>query len=183
MQFFQQTLQQSADHAKAKTLISKVRLIKEKKEQAAKAANKNKLDDAINSYTQALEVDTNNKGLQTILLAERGFVYLKQKKVDLAQKDCDRAIELDSKCFEALLLKAKCLFEKEVYGEVVSMLETMNTTDRHAQQKKKFPLEEKLTYEKVFLKLHNILTTSQNRYIDSFLGVKEYVETHLQHKV
>jgi len=141
LQFFQQTLQQSADHTKAKTLISKVKLIKEKKEQAAKAANKNKLDDAINSYTQALEVDTNNKGLQTILLAERGFVYLKQKKVDLAQKDCDKALELDSKCFEALLLKAKCLFEKEVYGEVVSMLETMNTTDRHAQQKKKSEAE------------------------------------------
>ena len=39
--------------------------------------------------------------------------------------------------FEAQLLKAGCLFDTAQYGETVSMLETMNTTDRHKQQKKK----------------------------------------------
>ena len=49
--------------------------------------------------------------------------------------------------------------------------------------KKNFSSSERETYQKVLKNLHNILTTSQNKYIDSFLGVKQYVEKHLKNKV
>ena len=49
--------------------------------------------------------------------------------------------------------------------------------------KKNFSSGERGTYQRVFKNLHNILTTSQNKYIDSFLGVKQYVEKHLKNKV
>ena len=42
---------------------------------------------------------------------------------------------------------------------------------------------EKRTYTKVFNKLNDILTGANNTYIESFLGVKEYVETHLKDKI
>ena len=49
--------------------------------------------------------------------------------------------------------------------------------------KKKIPANEKNSYETVFNNLHDILTGANNKYIESFLGVKEYVEEHLQDKV
>ena len=42
---------------------------------------------------------------------------------------------------------------------------------------------ERRTYTKVFNKLDEILTGANNTYIESFLGVKEYVETHLKDKI
>ena len=54
---------------------------------------------------------------------------------------------------------------------------------RMLNTKKNFSSAERGTYQRVFKSLHNILMTSQNKYIDSFLGVKQYVEKHLKNKV
>ena len=43
--------------------------------------------------------------------------------------------------------------------------------------------DKKSGYEIVFEQLHDILMRAENKYIQSFLGVKEYVETHLKDKV
>ena len=135
--FYQQTLTQNPEHEVAKTYISRVRMLKERKDNALKAANKNKLDEAVNYFSQAIEVDPGNKNMQSYLLAERGAVYLRQKKPDLALKDCEASLQADASCSEAQILKGKCLFETEQYGEALSIFETMNTTDRQAQQKKR----------------------------------------------
>ena len=42
---------------------------------------------------------------------------------------------------------------------------------------------EKATYEKMFKMLHMTLIEADNKYIKSFLGVKEYVEKHLRGRV
>ena len=42
---------------------------------------------------------------------------------------------------------------------------------------------ERNAYETVFNKLHVILTNANNKYIETFLGVKEYIETHLKDRV
>ena len=42
---------------------------------------------------------------------------------------------------------------------------------------------ERNKYETVFKNLHEILTGANNKYIKSFLGVKDYVEEHLKDKV
>ena len=49
--------------------------------------------------------------------------------------------------------------------------------------RKNIPSNKRSTYETVFNKLHDILTEADNKYINSFIGVKEYVETHLKDKV
>lgn len=49
--------------------------------------------------------------------------------------------------------------------------------------RKKVSSREQNSYRRVFDKLHGILTEADNKYIKSFLGVKEYVETHLKDKV
>ncbi|MGI9458930.1 MAG: hypothetical protein ACR2NF_02935 [Pirellulales bacterium] len=45
------------------------------------------------------------------------------------------------------------------------------------------PKKERVTYETVFKQLHGILMNAGNRYIQSYLGVKDYVEQHLKDKV
>ena len=138
---FQQTIIQSADHTRAKTFVAKIKLLKEKKDNACKAANKNKLDEAVNLFSQAIDIDPINQSMRSYLLAERGNVYLKQKKPGLALQDCEASLQADSSSFDAQILKAKCLNETQQFGEALSILETMNTTDRHAQQKKKSEAE------------------------------------------
>ena len=50
--------------------------------------------------------------------------------------------------------------------------------------KRSIPNREQATYKSVFEKLHKILTEkASNRYLESYLGVKDYVETHLKDKV
>jgi hypothetical protein len=48
---------------------------------------------------------------------------------------------------------------------------------------KSVPNSQRNNYEIVFNKLHAILCEAGNKYIESFLGVKEYVETHLKDKI
>ena len=135
--YFQQTIVHCPDHQRALTFMSKARLIKEKRDAAQKAFNKNKPEDAITLFTLALNIDPRNQGVRTSLLADRGSAFLKIKKPQLALKDCEESLQIDASNFDAQYLKARCLFESEQFGETVSMLETMNTTDRQAQQRKR----------------------------------------------
>ena len=49
--------------------------------------------------------------------------------------------------------------------------------------KLKISQKEKPIYEAVFNHLHKILMKAKNKYIQSFLGVKKYVERRLKNKV
>ena len=135
--FYQQTLNQRPDHQPAKTYISRVRLLKERRDNAVKAAAKNKLDDAVNMFSLSIEVDPSNKNMQSHLLAERGLIYLKQKKHDLALRDCEASLRANSSCTEATVLKGKCFYETEQWGEALGIFENLNTTDSQAQRKMK----------------------------------------------
>ena len=54
---------------------------------------------------------------------------------------------------------------------------------RMLNTKKTIANSERNSYERVFSKLHNILMEADNKYIKLFLGVKEYVETHLKDRI
>ncbi|KAL7532185.1 hypothetical protein ACHAWF_004044 [Thalassiosira exigua] len=45
------------------------------------------------------------------------------------------------------------------------------------------PKRQKDTYERVFKQLHGIIMNAGNKYIQSYTGVKDYVERHLKNKV
>ena len=138
---FRQTLEFAPQHQKAKILLARVKLLAEKREAACKAASKNKVEEAVTLYSEALQVDPTNKKVRLGLLVERGSLYLKQRKAQLGYSDCEAALLIDPNHSAALVLKARCLVESHNYGEAVRILETMNTTDRQAQQKKKHMAE------------------------------------------
>ena len=47
----------------------------------------------------------------------------------------------------------------------------------------KISTKENISYRTVFKKVHNILMEADDKYIKSFLGVKEYFETYLKDKI
>ena len=134
---FRQTLQFNPGHQTAKILLDRVKVLTEKREAARKAASRNKVEEAVSLFSQALQVDPANKKVRLGLLVERGTLLLKQKKAQLGYQDCEAALLIEQNNSEALVLKARCLLESRNFGEAVRILETMNTTDRQAQQKKK----------------------------------------------
>ena len=54
---------------------------------------------------------------------------------------------------------------------------------RMLNMRKSVPNCQRANYERGFSKLHAIMIEADNKYIKSFLGVKEYVETHLKDKI
>ena len=64
----------SKDHERAKTLLNKAKLFKEKKDLALRALNEARLEDAENIYTEAIGIDPRNKGTNANLLADRAEV-------------------------------------------------------------------------------------------------------------
>ena len=54
---------------------------------------------------------------------------------------------------------------------------------RMMNMKKNISAKDRNNYITVFKKLHTVLMEADNKYIKSFLGVKDYIETHLKDKV
>ena len=70
----------------------------------------------------------------------------------------------------------KCVQTYFYGGNEATKWRMMNT-------KKKIANNEQESYERVFSMLHTILMEADNKYIKSFLGVKEYIERHLKDKI
>ena len=129
-------LQINKEHERAKTLLGKARKFKEKRELAARAEAEGRLEDAERSLTEALQIDTRNKGTNANLLAERAELFSKLDMLDSCVKDCEEALKLDQSCLAALLQRAKCHMETAEWEQAVRIMERMNSRDRHNQQTK-----------------------------------------------
>ena len=70
----------------------------------------------------------------------------------------------------------KCVQTYFYGGDEVTKWRMMN-------MKKKISAKDRNNYVTVFKKLHTVLMEVDNKYIKSFLGVKDYIETHLKDKV
>lgn len=134
---FQQVLQLSKDHERAKTLLGKSKQFKEKKDLAVKAVNEARLEDAERIYTEAIAIDQRNKGTNANLLADRAEVYFRMKRIPECVSDCEASLELDQGCLAAMLQRAKCHMENKEWEAGVRIFERMNNRDRHNQQSKK----------------------------------------------
>ena len=86
---FRQTLEFSPKHQTARILLDRVKLLTDKREAASRAVSKNKVEEAVSLYSQALQVDPANKKVRLDLLVERGSLYLKQKKSLDASQPCE----------------------------------------------------------------------------------------------
>jgi len=78
-----------------------------------------KYKDAVDLYTQALDIDPQNKGTNSKILQNRAMASIKLKEFKSAIADCSRALELDPTYLKARKTKAKALGESGNWEEAV----------------------------------------------------------------
>ncbi|GAB1600936.1 dnaJ homolog subfamily C member 7-like isoform X1 [Argonauta hians] len=118
-QHFQQVLKLVPDHKKSREIYKKAKLIMTKKEEGNQAFRQGNLEEAYKLYSEALNVDSNNKFTNSKLYFNRATVSAKLRKLEESVEDCTKAIELDDTYVKAYLRRAKSYTDLEKYDEAV----------------------------------------------------------------
>lgn len=116
---FRQALSCDPDFKEAVRYLKMVRKLDQMKEDGNAHFKASRYQQAVDVYTQALEVDPLNKGTNSKILNNRAMCYSKLKQWELAIKDCDRAIQLDPSYTKARKTRAKALGEGGDWEEAV----------------------------------------------------------------
>jgi DnaJ family protein C protein 7 len=108
---FRQAINCDPDFKQAIDYMKMVRNLERLKNDGNAAFKAGKFQEAVKTYTQALEVDPSNKSTNSKILQNRALCYTRIKKWTEAITDCDKALELDPGYTKARKTRAKALGE------------------------------------------------------------------------
>lgn len=114
----------------------RAKILKKKKDDGNEAYKSCKFQEAINLYTQALEIDPLNKKTNAKLYFNRATVLARLTKLKDAIADCTAALNLDENYLKALLRRAKCYMDLAEYDEAVKDYEKACKMDKSRDNKK-----------------------------------------------
>ncbi|KAJ8319898.1 hypothetical protein KUTeg_001485 [Tegillarca granosa] len=143
----------------------KAKLLNAKKEEGNTAFRGGKLDEAYRLYTEALQIDPNNKFTNSKLYNNRATVSAKLGKVKEAADDCTKAIELDENYVKAYLRRAKCYMDLEQYEDAVRDYEKVCKMDKNKENSRLLQdakLELKKSKRKDYYKILGITKNASN---------------------
>ncbi|KAF9636763.1 Tetratricopeptide TPR-1 [Lasiodiplodia theobromae] len=129
IQHFRQALSCDPDFKDAIKWLRTVQKLDRMKEEGNQAFKSGKYQEAVNTYTQALEIDPQNKGTNSKLLQNRATANIKLKNYQQSVDDCTRALELDSSYLKARKTKAKALGELGKYDAAIQELNAIKETN------------------------------------------------------
>lgn len=156
---FQQVLRLAPDHQRARRVYKQAKSLKTKKEDGNAAFKKGKLQEALQLYTEALEIDPNNSSTNSKLYFNRATVHARLNNTQEAVADCTKAIELDSGYIKAYLRRAKCYMSSGEYEEAVRDYEKVCNMDRSSEHRRLLAdakLELKKSKRKDYYKILNL---------------------------
>jgi DnaJ family protein C protein 7 len=119
IQHFRQALACDPDFKDAVKYLRMVQKLDRTKEEGNTHFKAGRLQEAVDVYTAALEIDPTNKGTNSKILNNRAMCYTKLKQWDDVIKDCDQAIKLDPSYTKARKTRAKALGEGGDWEEAV----------------------------------------------------------------
>ncbi|KAM0196577.1 hypothetical protein ACHAPI_005752 [Fusarium lateritium] len=123
-----------------------------------------RLQPAIEKYTNALDIDPSNKGMNSKLLQNRAQCKIKLKQYDDAIADCERAISLDPGYTKARKTKANALGGAERWEDAVKewkAIQELEPEDRNiAREIRKAELELKKAQRKDYYKIVGVEKTA-----------------------
>ncbi|KZF24144.1 TPR-like protein [Xylona heveae TC161] len=122
LQHFRQALNCDPDFKDAVKNLRMVQKLDRMKSEGNAAFQGRRYQEAVDMYTQALQVDPSNKGINSKLLQNRAMASIKLKNFKQAIADCTRALELDSSYLKARKTRAKALGESGDWEEAVKEL-------------------------------------------------------------
>jgi DnaJ family protein C protein 7 len=116
---FERALTLDPDHKKAKAMRVKSKSLKDKKEKGNEFFKTGKFREALQIYTEALEIDPLNKDINSKLYYNRALVDTKLGNIRDAVKDCTDALKINGQYTKALIKRARCQYDLENYEEAV----------------------------------------------------------------
>ncbi|KAF2267852.1 TPR-like protein [Lojkania enalia] len=119
IQHFRQALSCDPDFKDAVKNLRMVQKLERMKEEGNSAFKANRYQEAVDTYTMALEVDPSNKNTNSKILQNRALCYTRLKNWTPAIADCDKALELDPSYAKARKTRAKALGESGNWEEAV----------------------------------------------------------------
>jgi len=133
---FQHVLRMAPDHAKARDIYRRAKLLKSKKEEGNESFKNGRFQEAFDTYTSALAIDANNRTTNAKLYFNRAVVLVKMNKLKEALGDCNQAISLDETYVKAYLRRAKCHMDLEQYEDAVRDYEKINKMEKNREYKR-----------------------------------------------
>jgi DnaJ family protein C protein 7 len=106
-----------------------MQLLENRKKEGNDAFSSGRHQEAYDIYTECINIDPENGGLNATLYANRAAAAMKLGKNAEAAQDCSKAIELDPNYLKAYTRRANCYLALEQYEEAVRDLEKAQQLD------------------------------------------------------
>jgi DnaJ family protein C protein 7 len=144
-------------------VLKKIQLLKTKKEEGNEAFGAGRAAEAVQLYTEALNVFPDAIGINSTLFSNRAAAHMKIRNYQEALDDCNKAIELDETNLKAYRRKATCETALEKFEEAVRTYEKACKLDPENRELKGLLKEAKLELKKSKRKnYYKILDISPN---------------------
>jgi DnaJ family protein C protein 7 len=131
---FKYALRLAPNHTRAMVIYKRAKALISRKEQGNKAYIAGRLEEAYAIYTEALEIDPNNKSVNAQLFFNKATVCLRLGRLNEAVDNCSNALELDENYHKALLQRAQCYMDLRDFEKAVRDYEKaykMNKTGKN----------------------------------------------------
>ncbi|KAF2032356.1 TPR-like protein [Setomelanomma holmii] len=126
MQHFRQALSCDPDFKAAVKYLRMVQKLERMKSDGNASFKAGRYQQAVDTYTEALEVDPSNKNTNSKILQNRALCNSRLKNWKAATADCDRALELDPSYTKARKTRAKALGESGNWDEAIRELKAIH---------------------------------------------------------
>jgi len=126
---FSEVLRFDPDNKKCLVLFKRIRKLESKKAEGNAAFQSGRALDAINAYTEALDIDKLNKEFNSTLYSNRAAAYMKLKRWQEALTDCTRCLELKPSFVKAKVRRAQCCLELKQYDEAIRYYDALCKSD------------------------------------------------------
>jgi len=128
---FQEALKFDPDHQLAGSMLKNLRKVEKFKEEGNKHFSAGNTQEAIEAYTQALEVDPKNKNMNAIILANRAAAHMKKNAYMEALVDLNKSIELNPDYTKAYMRRGNVHSHLENYEDAIRDYNTVKQKDPH----------------------------------------------------
>ena len=123
---FKQALTLAPDHNNSMCYFKKIKVLKQKKEEASSLLKEGKVKEALNLYQEALKVEPENSLVNARLHFNVSVCYGKLSEHKLSLASCNEAIALDSSYEKALMKKIQLLMSVEKFEEAAREAESLH---------------------------------------------------------
>lgn len=129
-QYFRQALALDPDNVDARTGLRLMKKLDRARNEANDIFKRGQYKQAVELYTAALEIDSNNRVTNAKLLGNRALAHMRLKEYEEARADCDQALKLDPTYTKAKRTRAKATGESGDWEQAVKDLKQLVEEDQ-----------------------------------------------------